>query len=226
MSNIDITAVPDCGLTIQTINSTECIGDSLSKIQGNFDAIVTSFSNNCSALEETITAVETINQAPVGTIMMWTGQVSVATASIVNGAEVYIKPGGVTDNSWAVCTGATIGSVTTPDLIGRFVVGAGNPPTDSTFTSTTQYDVNDTGGVEDVTLTPAQLPTHTHTPTVVTSVVLNKDRHASAVTGPGDFLTGTTSLGVSTGTIGGGGSDQSHANRPPYYAIYYIMRVS
>ena len=50
-------------------------------------------------------------------------------------------------STWALCNGSN----GTPDLRDRFVVGAGS-----------SYSVGDTGGVNSVTLTEAQLPSHSH----------------------------------------------------------------
>ena len=46
------------------------------------------------------------------------------------------------------------GNNSTPNLSGRFVVGYD--------ASNSDYDVNDTGGSESVTLTVNQIPAHTH----------------------------------------------------------------
>jgi microcystin-dependent protein len=73
---------------------------------------------------------------PVGLITLWSGSI------------VSIPTG------WTLCDG-TAG---TPDLRDRFVVGAG-----------TTYAVNATGGVNTVTLTTAQMPSHSHTNSVSTT---------------------------------------------------------
>lgn len=66
---------------------------------------------------------------PAGVICMWSG----------SSAEI---PAG-----WVLCDGSN----NTPDLRGRFVVGAGGA-----------YDVGDTGGADSVALTTAQMPSHSH----------------------------------------------------------------
>ena len=103
------------------------------------------------------------------------------------------------------------GNNNTPNLSGKFVVGYD--------ASNGDYDVNDTGGAENVTLSVAQIPNHKHTTSF--------DGHKFF---PGD---GTTS--VSYGGAGGypatvfsmdnTGGGQSHENRPPYYALCYIMKT-
>ena len=113
----------------------------------------------------------------------------------------------------AIPTGFTLcnGQNNTPDLRGRFVVGYHD--------SNTDYDVDDTGGSESVTLTVNQIPAHTHTHTKAT--------HPSG-SGPEQNQSGgpedRTNFG-DTGTTSSTGGGQSHENRPPYYALCYIMKT-
>ena len=103
------------------------------------------------------------------------------------------------------------GNNSTPNLSGRFVVGYD--------ASNGDYDVNDTGGAENVTLSIAQIPNHKHTTSF--------DGHK--------FFPGDGSTSVSYGGAGGypatvfsmdnTGGGQSHENRPPYYALCYIMKT-
>ena len=98
---------------------------------------------------------------------------------------------------WVLCDGRN----DTPDLRNRFVVGAGNA-----------YQVGNVGGQASVVLTDAQMPSHTHSGSRSGSV--------TAQTGTGATATATTT--ANTGATGGG---QAHENRPPYYALAYIMKT-
>ena len=103
------------------------------------------------------------------------------------------------------------GNNNTPDLRGRFIVG--HHPSDGA------YAVNATGGLEFVTLTTAQMPTHNHP----TSFDGKK------------YFPGGGSTTIGFGGAGGypadvfsmsnTGSSQSHENRPPYFALCYIMKT-
>ena len=103
------------------------------------------------------------------------------------------------------------GNNNTPNLSGKFVVGYD--------ASNGDYDVNDTGGAENVTLSVAQIPNHKHTTSF--------DGHK--------FFPGDGSTSISYGGAGGypatvfsmdnTGGGQSHENRPPYYALCYIMKT-
>ena len=105
-------------------------------------------------------------------------------------------------SGWVLCDGNN----STPDLRNRFVVGAGTGG---------NYSPGDTGGANSVTLTVAQIPAHTHT-YERTDVGINvNDRPWPASNNDCDMTTQNTSQ------TGGG---QSHENRPPYYALCYIMK--
>jgi microcystin-dependent protein len=159
--------------------------------------------------------VEGTGLFPIGSIIIWYG----AVANIPSG--------------WSLCNGATVGSVTTPDLRERFVVGAGG---DNSTVTGSGYSVNDTGGLNEVTLTTSQMPSHSHTAgntnhshgtqTYITNgggICANRGDSGSCHnmgTGSG---TNSASISITISSTGGG---TAHENRPPYYALCYIMRTS
>lgn len=168
----------------------------------------------------------------------------------------------------------------TPDMRGRFPVGAGGA-----------YDLGDTGGADAVTLTLTQIPSHTHDQGTLTNSVAGAHNHPGSTaltTNSNHTHSGTaasnglhrhgytspvnTSFGglgsttqvtttgasntdydgahehsvsipssgshqhtlnistesnhthVITGSTGSSGSGQSHENRPPFYAWYWIAK--
>lgn len=105
-------------------------------------------------------------------------------------------------SGWALCNGAN----GTPDLRDRFIVAAGN-----------SYAVGNTGGANSVTLTVNQMPAHSH------AVIANG---ASSFGSNHNWIGGNNGWpynpGWNTSSAGGG---QSHENRPPYYALAYIMKL-
>lgn len=154
---------------------------------------------------------------PPGVICMWSG----SSTAIPTG--------------WALCDGTN----NTPDLRGRFVVGAGSA-----------YKAGDTGGAESVTLTTSQMPSHSHGGSVSTesagahnhmvfvgagSASANEYYFASSAlsnnhtNGQGRGRTAIGSAGSHTHTatlsISNTGSGNPHENRPPYYALCYIMKL-
>lgn len=149
-----------------------------------------------------------------GMILLWSG----ATNTIPNG--------------WALCNGQN----GTPNLVDRFIVGAGSA-----------YAVGATGGSSTVTLTTAQIPSHTHVASSSITInsagihnhTANVPTTASGAAADGSFEYNVRgSKSVTTGnagnhthgatvttTISSTGSDGAHENRPPYYALAYIMKL-
>jgi len=75
---------------------------------------------------------------PIGGIIMWSGA-------------------GVTlPSNWKLCDGTVYSGITTPDLRGRFVLSSGSG------SGLTGRTVGGTGGAETVTLSEAQMPSHSH----------------------------------------------------------------
>ena len=104
-------------------------------------------------------------------------------------------------SGWVICDGNN----STPDLRNRFVVGAGD-----------SYAVDATGGADSVTLTLDQIPAHTHT----------WDRQdAQNDVGYRPWPASNNDCKRTTANTGSAGGGQSHENRPPYYALAYIMKT-
>ncbi|MEZ2226422.1 MAG: hypothetical protein ACBR50_09165 [Microcoleus sp.] len=101
---------------------------------------------------------------------------------------------------WALCNGQN----GTPDLRDRFIVGAGN-----------SYAVGATGGSNNVTLTIQQMPAHSHK--YYTS--LNHSVQSGSAT---DCVRWD---GMREYDSGWAGDNQPHENRPPYYALAFIMKL-
>ena len=143
-----------------------------------------------------------VRPVPVGGIIMW------AKASAPDG-EAWATDDN--DGHWAVCGGAMVAGVQTPDLRNRFIVGAGG-----------NYGIGSTGGEDMVTLNASQIPPHQH------QISLARTDYDSSFNSHANVYTSRTDKNYGDGTFStkaDGGSGQAHENRPPYYALYYIMRV-
>jgi microcystin-dependent protein len=159
----------------------------------------------------TVNATNGNGIVPIGGIIMWSG------ASVPAG--------------WALCDGNN----STPDLRDKFVVGSGS-----------SYSIGNTGGANSVALSTGHLPSHQHSGTTnwdgahthgphITARADNDDNDT-----PHNFLTyDGANYYYNTITIKSAGSDHSHnftsnncigcygtahENRPPYYALAFIMR--
>ena len=103
---------------------------------------------------------------------------------------------------WALCNGQN----GTPDLRDRFIVGAG-----------ASYGIGNVGGANYVTLTLKQIPPHRHG-------VMEYAGPAHSDTNLWSHIAAGVN-GGSSGLTDYAGSGQAHENRPPYYALAYIMKI-
>lgn len=116
---------------------------------------------------------------------------------------------------------ATVSDTTGPfweidtEFAARFPIGVG------TTTNGTGVSVTDKGGADEVTLTTAQMPAHTHGPDTTT---MSAFAGVSTTTGAQDGATVANGLTSSTIT-GETGGDEAHNNLPPYYGVYFIKRT-
>jgi hypothetical protein len=136
----------------------------------------------------------------IGTLIIWDGT-KWTTASGSPGDVKEVKAATLADAltnnpGWAEDT----------DSIGRFVIGV---------TSGTGFEMGDTGGEAQHTLTEDEMPAHTHT---VRSNNLQADGNAS---NPVGIVSGVQLTGES-GSAGGG---DPHNNIPPYIAYWRIYKL-
>jgi microcystin-dependent protein len=164
---------------------------------------------------------------PRGSIIMWS---NLESQSVPNG--------------WALCDGKTYnyyydedgtrlyeeaeaGTIKTPDLQDRFIVGAGG-----------DYPKGDTGGEKEVTLTESQMPAHDHNiddpgheHNISYGILHGPDRSGTWAEGwsphsknyNDDKSTENSPTGIERTKSAGSG--HAHENRPPYYALAFIMKL-
>ena len=109
-----------------------------------------------------------------------------------------------------------------PDLRGRIPVGQGRGPTGST------YPLGAVAGTEQVTLTPQQLPPHTH-PLTVSTAGGSADSPNGAVlaTNPDVtmFINDTPTRALPANLVGPSGGSLPHSNLMPTLAMNYIVSL-
>ena len=207
------------------------------KFSGPFEGTTGNFSGDV-IIGGTLTYEDVTNVDSVGLITARSGIVAtgIVTATSFSGVGAFVSGmiilwSGAADaipSGFVLCNGSN----GTPDLRGRFVVGYSDTDGD--------YDVNDTGGSKDNTLSVSQLPSHNHS---FSGSASHNHTHTKATHpagsgpeqnqsgGPEDRTnfgdTGTTSTATVTisGTTGDTGSGSAIENRPPYYALCYIMKT-
>ncbi|MFI3272620.1 MAG: hypothetical protein R3Y11_11060 [Pseudomonadota bacterium] len=148
------------------------------------------------------------NIVPTGGIIMWSGSTTVIPTG------------------WALCDGTN----GTPNLVDRFIVGAGST-----------YEVGGTGGSASVTpsgtigsttLTTAQLPAHNHTDGGGQPAAMCYNGYATATSTVDTASVGATTKIIPYTSTTGASSSHTHTfscstsdNLPPYYALAYIMKL-
>lgn len=190
--------------------------------------LVNTFPNLNAAV--TATAAQLNSPIPSGFIGMWSGAINAI-------------PSG-----WFLCNGSN----GTPDLRDRFIVGAGSTYsvgntggantvalTESQIPSHTHAisatGTSESAGAHTHTVTD---PGHSHTITTYQSLLGGLGGGGSGWAGTSSFPTGSQTTGITVGSAGahthsvsitaaaavtGGGA--AHENRPPYFALAYIMKA-
>ncbi len=159
-----------------------------------------------------LTATNVSGPVPKGGIIMWSGAL------------------GTIPTGWALCDGGN----GTPDLRERFVVGAST--TDNPAVSGTPYTVFQNGGESLHTLTIGEMPSHNHGGFTSTDGAHSHNTFLNdrgfTTSGP-DGLTPdnsttpypTTVNGDHYHTIPAQGGGGAFENRPPFYALAFIMKL-
>jgi microcystin-dependent protein len=139
---------------------------------------------------------------PVGTILIWSG--SIATIPL----------------GFHLCDGTN----GTPDLRSRFVYGAGNGNTKTSWANgwdnvNGHWPVGQVGGEEQHILTIAEMPSHNHDSNPW-SVFYRGQKDGIYTDGSPNFQTGAGSLPTSYT-----GGDQPHNILPRFMTLAYIMKL-
>lgn len=164
---------------------------------------ITNLSSIASSLQMQVTALKNETKVPIGAIIDWSG---LSTA---------------VPTGWQLCDGTGVA----PDLRGKFIVGF--DPTDPDYDT-----VGKTGGEKKHTLTISEMPAHNHTygsgtfdyNQIMRKANFGENTTASDTDGSGN---GGNEPEITTSRpmpMTGGG--MPHENRPPYYVLCKIMRIS
>jgi microcystin-dependent protein len=178
------------------------IGQGTITIDGN--------TNTISGISSVTDASGSYLTIPPGTVISVASSIAPAGYLKANGAMISRS----TYSALFACIGTAFGAgaggttFSIPDLRDRFIVG-----------SDSSYSLGNTGGVNNVTLTTAQIPSHTHPVSFnFTSVVTQPGGNET----PGGGGRGQYANISATATSAGG--DGSHENRPPYVALLRCIK--
>jgi len=144
--------------------------------------------------------IPSVTPIPSGVITMWSGSV------------------GSVPSGWNLCDGTN----GTPNLVNRFVVGAGSTySVGSTGGSTDAIVVSHTHTATSVVTDPGHL--HSYTTSNLTIDANNGGNRAGAST---TLNTASATTGITVATTNSStGTSGTNANLPPYYALAYIMKL-
>lgn len=155
---------------------------------------------------------------PTGTIIMWVGAINNPPSDewlICNGQQVsrttYADLFGVIGITYGAGDGST--TFRLPDFRGRHPLGS-NPVSGGTGDFTNR-PLGDYGGTEEHTLTENQIPSHTHTYT----------GHTNLIVVPGGSTYGNVMHAPTTKNTGSYGLGQPHNNMPPFVTINFIIKT-
>lgn len=168
---------------------------------GNPGDILTSRGAELSPVWLSLPQNPVFKEFPIGGIIMWSGSLT------------QIPMG------WALCNGTKVNGFTTPNLVDKFVVGAGSG-----------YSVSAVGGSPNSvvvahthTITD---PGHTHRlPTDSTGSNMSQQTIVETANSDENFRN-SSEASFTRITINSAGESGAGKNLPPYYALYYIVRVS
>ena len=245
MPNITIPSVtPDIcktAVSIETIDSAECVGTSLTKITNNFANIKTELDLHCVSLKtvsdelgSTTTAlsaaINNLGIAPVGAIVMYdlpsgegvkinggpvTSDTGVITAAI-NNRDTIILGDSDDGSKWQVCNDAD----NTPDLRGQFIVSAG---THGGYAHNYTTPSHTTGGSAEHVLTVDELAVHSHGASGGGSSMVS---NGTLKSGTGVEKTVYKKSGGGSVGVADAGAGAAHENRPQYTVLLFIQRIS
>ncbi|QDZ15314.1 phage tail protein [Humibacter ginsenosidimutans] len=153
----------------------------------------------------------------VGEIRMFAGNFAPVGWAFCNGQSVPISE----NETLFQLIGTTYGgdgvnTFALPDLQGRAPVHVGS-----------SVALGQQGGVEEVTLTTSQIPSHTHIPQGTTAQAATGDPSNAVWASWGDnpYSSSTPAAALAASAIGAAGGSQPHDNMPPYQVINFIISL-
>jgi microcystin-dependent protein len=157
--------------------------------------------------------------------------------------EIRIFGGSFAPVGWALCWGQTMAisenealftligttyggdgqeTFNLPNLQGRVPIHQGTSPEGIT------YQIGEAQGVEQVTLTVQQIPTHSHALTVSTALGTQGGAEGGVLAVPSDsrsFIHDSATIPMRGDAVEGAGGSQPHENMQPYAVVNFIISL-
>ena len=218
------TKAPSAGPTFTgtvVLPSTTSIGNVSSTEIGYVDGVTSSIQTQLNTIVNTTIP----NATPTGTVVMWVTGTAPTGWILCQGQQVavadYSSLAGVLGTTYGALTNGSGGSGTThfrlPDLRGRAPIGAGTgrnvaDTADLTTARTLGAKVSD---AQTVTLTEAQMPTHSH------QFLFGRD---GSLNTSNTYVTQVSPTFVGGGSSTTAGSGEAHENTQPSTVINFIIK--
>lgn len=170
---------------------------------------------------------KTMSDPYIGEIRMFAGTFAPVGWAICDGRQLSIA----NEQTLFALIGTTYGgdgvnTFNLPDLRGRSPISQGQGP----GPGPNNYTLGTIGGLESVTLTVQQLPSHTHSMAAGTVGTSSTPQNAyiGSATAAKDFrfASGAGTDTLSPSTLQPNGGNMPHENRSPYLAIQFIICLS
>jgi microcystin-dependent protein len=161
----------------------------------------------------------------LGEIRMFAGDFAPVGWALCNGQLLPIAP----NEALFQLIGTTYGgdgetTFALPDLRGRLPVSQGQGP------GLSNYTLAELGGTETVTLTPAQMPAHSHLPRARAGAGTSDVPATRVWAAPSEpsakiYTGGAPDAGMNPAVIKSSGGGLPHDNMPPFLAIHFIIAL-
>jgi microcystin-dependent protein len=166
--------------------------------------------------------VVTVSDQYVGEIRMFAGDYAPMDWALCDGSELSISEYEVLYTLIGTTYGGDgVSTFKLPDLRGRVALHKGR-----STQSGTAYTLGQAGGAESVTLTTAQLPTHSHAPQAK-SLAGDSPSPTGAFWAAGlPYASGEPNGALSGTAVAAAGGNQAHDNVMPFLVVNFIIAVN
>ncbi len=177
-----------------------------------------------------------MDMMPKGMILAWASNILPKGWAKCDGQTYYLDESGDVILYDAEINKGVINNTTTPNLIGRFILGGGDVSSLINTDKTNPYensikksfDLASYGGTHETKINLTNLPDHTHILPASTFKINTSGTPDTQFIDLNGVYSDINSLIANTGPINTLGTDisgKSYTNMPPYYVLIYIIKI-